>query len=124
MSEQPDEDREPAPVVEKAQDPQPKWGTQTMGAVLGGIMGLLLAFLLRRLGWGGENTLRFVLGGGVAGAMVAGVDSLERAGRRLTRRDEPWLNIVVAVVGMAIIFAVIFGLSYAFALLMRQFTGG
>ena len=121
MNEQPDDQREIEPAVVKRAEPKQDWARQTMGAVIGGAAGLLLAMGLRALGWGAENVIPYILWGGVLGAMVSGIESLEDAGRRLTRRDARWLNIGVAVLGMVVILAVIFGLVSGLSLLLRQF---
>lgn len=122
MNEQPGDQRETETAVEKRPEPQQDWGRQTMGAVIGGAAGLLVAMGVRLLGWGGENVISFILWGSVVGAMVSGIEALENAGRRLTRRDARWLNIAVAVVGMVVIFAFILGLANVVALVMQRFT--
>jgi predicted lipid-binding transport protein (Tim44 family) len=98
------------------------WGRQMMGSVIGGAVGLLLAMGMRAMGWGAENVVPFILWGAVIGAMVSGIESLEAAGQRLTRRDTRWLNIAVAVLGMVIIFAIIFGLVSLLSVVLRQLS--
>lgn len=122
MSEETDSARQTKIPGDRSQEPQQKWGAQTVGALIGGALGLLVALGLRQVGWGGENLFRFALWGGVVGAVLSDVASLELAGRKLTRRDTKWLNILVAVAAMAVFFMLIYGLLAAFALLLRQFT--
>ncbi len=120
MNEQQVEKDEATEAVEKRQEPQQNWRRQTMGSVIGGAAGLLLAMGLRMLNVGGENLLPFILWGAVLGSMLSGIEALERAGQRITRRDVRWLNVAVAIMGMIIIFAFIFGLMHGLTLVMRQ----
>lgn len=122
MDEQRVEEQEVEKPVDRRQDPPQDWGRQTMGSLIGGGIGLLIALGFRQLGWGGQNLLPFVLWGAVIGAMFSGIEALERAGQRLTRRDTRWLNVGVAVLGMIFIFAFIFALSQLVLWLMRLFT--
>jgi hypothetical protein len=122
MNEQPGDQRETVKAVEKRPEPRQDLGRQAMGAVIGGAAGLLAAMAVRLLGWGGENMIPFILWGSVVGATVSDIEALENAGRRLTRRDARWLNIAVALLGMVVVFAFIFGLANVVVLVIQRFT--
>jgi hypothetical protein len=118
MNEQQVEEQEAEKTVERRQ-PQQDWGRQTIGSIIGGAIGLLIAMGLRQMGWGGETLLPFVLWGAVVGAMLSNIEALAEAGQRLTRRDARWLNVGVAILGMVFIFAFIFALAQLVLFVLR-----
>jgi D-alanyl-lipoteichoic acid acyltransferase DltB (MBOAT superfamily) len=118
MNEQQVEEQETEKPVERRQ-PRQDWGRQTIGSIIGGAVGLLIAMGLRQLGWGGETLLPFVLWGAVVGAMLSNIEALENAGQRLTRRDARWLNVGVSILGMVFIFAFIFALAQLVLFVLR-----
>lgn len=94
-------------------------GRQFVGALVGAAVALLLALAGQQLGWLGGDLMQYVLWGGVIGGLVGGSDALAQAGKRLTRRDEDWLNILVAIVGMTLVFSAV----YALARLLSRLVG-
>lgn len=113
----PDDPSRQPPIDDRRQD----WGAQMKGAVIGAAAGLALAWLAQQLGWFNGNLVTLALWGAVIGGLVGGSDALERAGQRLTRRDQRWVNILVGLVGMAIVFGAILLLSYGVSRLLRPF---
>ncbi len=99
------------------------WERQIVGAFVGAAVALLLAVGAQQLGWFQGSLIRYVLWGGVIGGLVGGSDRLEQAGSRLTRLDIRWLNITVAILGMAIVFGVLFAIALGVSTLIRQLTG-
>ncbi|MBN1247072.1 MAG: hypothetical protein JXC32_05400 [Anaerolineae bacterium] len=121
MDEQRDEESRPAaggpgPVVESS-----NWGRQIVGALIGGGLVLILGTVAQQLGWVQQSLGRYVMWGGVVGALFGASETLERAGRRLTRRDEAWLNITVSLIGMAVVFAALLGLTRGVFALIQWF---
>jgi hypothetical protein len=106
----------PRPVAETT-----NWGRQIIGAAIGALLVLVLGTAAKLLGWTDVDLARYVWWGAVVGGLFGSSESLERAGGRLTRRPEAWLNISVSLVGMAVIFAVLFGLTRAMLALMAKF---
>jgi hypothetical protein len=99
-------------------------GRQVVGALIGGAVIWVLATVARQFGWQGDNTTRYVLWGAMVGGLIGGSETLIAAGRRLTRRDNAWLNMAVALLGMAVIAGVIYGLAFLGSMLFRQIMGG
>jgi hypothetical protein len=87
--------------------------SQIRGAFVGGLVALILAVVARELGWIPGNVVRYTIWGAVVGSLFGSGDSLAQAGQRLTQRDERWLNILVALIGMAVLFAGIIALARA-----------
>ena len=84
------------------------WRRQIVGAVIGAFIALALAGLAMQGGWIEGNLVTYALWGGVIGSVIGGSESLQRAGSRLTQRDAPVLNLIVALLGMVIFFGIIF----------------
>jgi hypothetical protein len=99
-------------------------GRQIVGALIGGGAVWILATGARQLGWAAGDPVRLMMWGAVVGGLFGGSETLIAAGRRLTRRDNAWLNIAVALLGMVVLSAVIYGLAYLAALIFRQVMGG
>ena len=97
------------------------WGNQILGALIGGAVALAAAAAVREMGWISGPLIRWMLWGGVIGGLVGASERLAQAGKRLTRRDETWLNVFVALIGMALVFTLIFGLAYGAGLLVRWY---
>ena len=79
--------------------PERNWKSQLIGAGVGVLIALVISGILRELGYIEGNPITYALWGGVIGGLFGGSDDLARAGSRLTRRDERWLNIIVALLG-------------------------
>jgi hypothetical protein len=92
---------------------------QLIGALIGAAIALVVSSIGRQLGWLGGDAIQYLLWGGIIGGLVGGSDALAQAGKRLTRRDEDWLNILVSLIGMAAIMGVIFALAYVLNELVR-----
>lgn len=92
---------------------------QFIGSLIGAGIALAILFLGRQLGWLGGDVVQFLLWGGVIGGLIGGSDALAQAGKRLTGRDEDWLNILVSLVGMALVFSALFAIAYALSWLIR-----
>jgi Na+/phosphate symporter len=99
---------------------QDSWWRQVIGALIGGFIALALAALAIQLGWIQGNVVSYALWGGVIGGIIGGSASLEQAGSRLTQRDAPLLNIIVALVGMLVVFGVLFFLVWFLSQFLRR----
>lgn len=122
--EQSDDGQDKPPAEDQSSSPSPgSLGRQLVGALIGGALALMLGAAALQLGWIQGNLTRLVLWGGVIGGLVGGSQALAAAGKRLTRRDNPVLNVVVALVGMAVVFSVLFALVYWLSVLIRQIMG-
>lgn len=97
------------------------WGRQMVGAIIGAAVAFLLATGAQRLGWAGGDMVRYLLWGGVIGGLIGGSNTLAQAGKRLTHRDEDWLNVLVSLLGMVVIFGVLFAIALGLSSLLRQF---
>ncbi len=120
------EDERDQPQSDRPKDiptPPQNWGHQLVGAFIGGALALVLGAGALQLGWIQGNLVRFALWGGVIGGLIGGSEALASAGRRLTKRDNTVLNIAVSLVGMAVIFSVLFALVYGLSILIRQIMG-
>ncbi len=99
------------------------WGRQIVGALIGAAVAWVLTMWARQAGWIEGNPVRYVMWGAVIGGLVGAIENLEAAGRKLTRRDVRWLNALVGVLGMAVVSAVIYGLSFVIGFLVRLVMG-
>jgi len=99
------------------------WGRQIVGALIGAAVAWVLSAWARQAGWIAGDPIRHVMWGAVIGGLIGAVENLEAAGRRLTRRDSRWLNALVGVLGMAVVSAVIYGLSFVIGFLVRLVMG-
>jgi hypothetical protein len=119
-----DDERDQSSTEEQASPPSPgNLGRQLVGALIGAAIALMLGAAALQLGWIQGNLTRLALWGGVIGGLIGGSEALAAAGKRLTKRDNPVLNVVVALVGMAAIFSVLFALVYWLSILIRQILG-
>ena len=98
-------------------------GRQAVGALIGGAVAWILASLARQAGWMGGDTVRYAMWGAVIGGLIGAAKNLDVAGRRLTRRDNVWLNTAVSLVGMVLVSLILYGLAYVAGLLIRQVMG-
>jgi len=94
---------------------------QTIGALIGAAVVFLLAMAAQQFGWVPGDMTRYVLWGGVIGGLVGGSDTLAQAGKRLTRRDADWLNILVALLGMAAIAGALYAVAAGVLYILRPF---
>ncbi len=119
------EDERDQPQADKQITPPPPqtWGRQLVGAFIGGGLALILGAGALQLGWIQGNLVRFALWGGVIGGLIGGSEALAAAGRRLTKRDNAVLNVAVALVGMVVIFTVLFALVYWLSTFIRRMMG-
>lgn len=106
-----------ADIVPESKD----WGRQIIGAMVGGAIVLVIGTVGQRLGLVGDSLTQFVLWGAVVGALFGSSRRLEHAGRRLTRRDLQWLNILVALIGMAVVFVFFYVLTRGILSLVQRF---
>lgn len=124
MDEQSEQERRSAEAVAQAEAEErdrarPRdWGSQMVGAAIGALVALGLAWGAVQMGWISGNLTTYALWGGVIGGLVGGADTLAHAGRRLTHREDRWLNVLVALVGMVVVFGVFFGIGYVVRLLL------
>ncbi len=88
---------------------RPDLGDQLKGAAIGALIALALSYGAQQLGIIQGNLIRHSLWGAALGGLLAGADQLAKAGSRLTKRDEKWLNVLVAVIGFLAIFGVMVG---------------
>lgn len=89
------------------------WSRQLLGALVGALAGLLVLILGESVGALSGDRVRYMLWGSVVGGLIGASEKLADAGKGLTKRDEPWLNILVALIGMAVITGVVFALALA-----------
>jgi len=94
---------------------------QMIGALIGAAVTFLLARAAQQFGWVAGDMTRYLMWGGVIGGLVGGSDTLAQAGKRLTRRDSEWLNILVALLGMAVISGVLYAIAHGVLYLLRPF---
>ncbi len=97
------------------------WGRQIIGALIGGALVLVIGTIGQRLNLIVGSLTRPILWGAVVGALFGSSRRLEHAGRRLTRRDLPWLNVLVALAGMAVIFVLFYVLTRGILTLVQRF---
>ena len=120
------EDERDQPQSEDPQNiptPPQTWGRQLVGAFIGGALALVIGAGALQLGWIQGNLMRFALWGGVIGGLIGGSEALAAAGRRLTKRDNAVLNVAVSLVGMVVIFTVLFALVYWLSMFIRRTMG-
>ncbi|MGC9347906.1 MAG: hypothetical protein ACP5JG_07200 [Anaerolineae bacterium] len=112
----------PGEVVDREKGPSSvdSWRRQIIGALIGGFIALILSGLAVQLGWIEGRVVNHVLWGGVIGGIVGGSESLEQAGARLTQRDAPVLNMAVALLGMAVLFGIVFLVVWGLSQLIRS----
>ncbi len=106
-----DDKNEKAQTENELSQPSRKWGPQIVGATIGAFCFMILGGLANQFGWQIGQTSRFWLWGAVIGGLIGSAESLENAGARLTNSDKRWLNIVVSLLGMVVLFGIILGLS-------------
>ena len=94
---------------------------QMIGALIGAAVAFLLARVAQQFGWVPGDMTRYLLWGGVIGGLVGGSDTLAQAGKRLTRRDSDWLNILVSLLGMAVISGVLYAIAFGLVYILRPF---
>ncbi|MBN1247503.1 MAG: hypothetical protein JXC32_07575 [Anaerolineae bacterium] len=93
---------------------------QFIGSLIGAAIAMVIFLLSRQLGWLGGELVQYLLWGAVVGGLIGGSDALAQAGKRLTKRDEDWLNILVSLVAMAVIVGMLFALSSALTTLLQN----
>ncbi|MDF1514741.1 MAG: hypothetical protein P1S60_13110 [Anaerolineae bacterium] len=91
--------------------PQRNWRDQIIGSVLGAFIFYILGGLLQYFGVIKSPIDRFWLWGAVIGGLFGSTDSLNIAGARLTNSENKGLNILVSLVGMVIIFTVVYAIA-------------
>ena len=105
------------PTDAKSEQPKPAYTTsrpqrnltgQIVGALIGAFIFYILSEVAKRIGWLPSQPDRLWLWGAVIGGLFGSADSLSDAGSRLTNKKNKILNIIVALVGMFIIFGIIF----------------
>jgi len=89
------------------------WSRQLLGALVGALAGLLVLILGESVGALSGDRVRYMLWGAVVGGLIGASEKLADAGKGLTKRDETWLNMLVALIGMAVITGVVFALALA-----------
>jgi len=94
---------------------------QMIGALIGAAVAFLLASVGRQFGWAPGDMTRYLMWGGVIGGLAGGSDTLTQAGKRLTHSDSNWLNILVSLLGMAVISAVLYAISFGVLAILRPF---
>jgi hypothetical protein len=94
---------------------------QMIGALIGAAVAFLMATAAQQFGWVPGDMTRYLMWGGVIGGLVGGSDTLAQAGKRLTHRDSVWLNVLVSLLGMAVISAVLYALSMGLMYILRPF---
>jgi hypothetical protein len=92
-----------------------------IGALIGAAVVFLLARVAQQFGWVPGDMTRYLMWGGVIGGLVGGSDTLAQAGKRLTHRDSVWLNVLVSLLGMAVISGVLYALAYGVVYLLQSF---
>jgi hypothetical protein len=100
-------------TISQGTDPirRPDLGEQLKGAAIGAVIGLGLGYLARDvLGLVQGRLVQYALWSAAIGGLIGGSDELAKAGSRLTKRDDKWLNVLVAVIGFIIILAVMVGI--------------
>ena len=109
------------PISSPAGRPPGRLRRQMIGASIGAAVAFLLARAAQQFGWAPGDMTRYLLWGGVIGGLIGGSDTLTQAGKRLTHRDEDWLNILVSLLGMAVISAVLYAVSIGVVNILRPF---
>jgi len=94
---------------------------QIIGALIGAAVAFLLARVAQQFGWVPGDMIRYLMWGAVIGGLVGGSDTLAQAGKRLTQRDSDWLNILVSLLGMAVISVVLYAISIGVVHILRPF---
>lgn len=92
---------------------------QMIGALIGAAVAFLLASAAQQFGWVPGDMTRYLMWGGVIGGLIGGSDTLTQAGKRLTHRDADWLNILVSLLGMALISAVLYVIAVGVMYILR-----
>jgi len=110
-----------SPTTPPAGRPPGSLRRQMIGALIGAAVAFLLARAAQQFGWAPGDMTRYLMWGGVIGGLVGGSDTLAQAGKRLTHRDADWLNILVSLLGMALISAVIYVISTGVVHILRPF---
>lgn len=107
----PEQDKEEEKAEEEVKD-EPwiqnrNWRPQIVGSVIGAFVFFIAGGIAQYFGWLPDSMNTAWLWGAVLGGLVGSLDSLEHAGSILTKKENKWLNIAVALVGMAVIFSVL-----------------
>jgi len=101
------------------------WGQQMLGALVGALAMAVAIQLGPSLGWQPGDRTSLLLIGAAVGAGLFTLERFAQAGSRLTRRSEGLgmraLNILVALLGMALMAGLIMGLASLVIWLFRQF---
>ncbi len=91
------------------------WGQQMLGAVIGALAMAVALQIGAALGWEPANRTALLFIGGAVGAVLFDLERFALAGSRLTRRtDGPGirlLNIVIALLGMALVGGLVITLT-------------
>jgi len=95
---------------------------QMIGALIGAAVAFLLARAAQQFGWVSGDMTRYLMWGAVIGGLVGGSDTLAQAGQRLTHRDSVWLNVLVSLLGMAVISGVLYAISIGLARILSFFV--
>ena len=117
-----EEQSETTQTESKETSPQRKWGPQILGAMIGAFIFLVAGGLARQLGWVSDPTNRWWLWGAVIGGLFGSGESLSNSGKILTKKDNKWLNIAVSLLGMAVLFGIVFALSGLVGWILKQFN--
>jgi hypothetical protein len=109
------------PKTEKGtEQPSRQWGSQILGAAIGGFIFFILAGLALQFGWVTGNTDRWWLWGAVIGGILGATEKLNTAGARLTNGKNKLVNIVVALLGMAILIIIFYGLAHLISWILTR----
>jgi len=112
--------------TEEKKSQTPLQGNRDLGQqILGGVIGALVVIVALQIGlWNPVNRTSSVLAGAAIGAILFTLDRFDRAGARLTRRDDARvLNIIVGVLGMLLVTAMVWGLVILVSWVWRQLSG-
>ncbi len=100
------------------------WGQQITGALIGAMGMAIVLQIGTSLGWTPGNRSALLLMGGAIGATLFDLDRFAQAGSRLTRRTEGrgvyWLNVLLALLGMALVIGFIFALASSVGWLLER----
>ncbi|HOT91064.1 MAG TPA: hypothetical protein PLJ78_02790 [Anaerolineae bacterium] len=102
------------------------WGQQLLGAVIGALAMGVVTQIGASLGWEPANRTALLFIGAAAGAVLFDLDRFALAGSRLTRRTEGrgirLLNILIALLGMAIVGGLVIALTSLIGQLLDFFS--
>lgn len=125
MTEKPENSKSTQPQAEPPLIVTRGWGQQMIGALIGALVMVVAMQIGPSFGWQPANrTMPFLIGGTV-GALLFSLDRLALAGSRLTRRTEGlgarMLNVLIALLGMAVITGLVLALSALIGWVFKQF---